>query len=127
MPKYVITSPLVRELGLDKFPVGSEHDISKLRRKCQKIGKRSVLDEVLQKVDEGDPIANLYFSRLHHKAECAREALETMKKRWAGKSNIGVEDIQRGYAPFRRAWAVGFGTWEGPRCLGVQVSRYLGA
>merc|ERR1712046_535200 len=21
--------------------------------------------------------------------------------------------IQRGYAPFRRAWAVGFGTWEG--------------
>ena len=29
--------------------------------------------------------------------------------------------IQRGYAPFRRAWAVGFGTWEGAFWSHVEV------
>ena len=33
--------------------------------------------------------------------------------------------IQRGYAPFRRAWAVGFGTWEG--AFWSHVGGLLGA
>jgi hypothetical protein len=86
MPKYVITSPLVREIGLvDKFPVGSEHDVAALRRKCDKAGKRKEFDDLLGKVDVGDPVATLYFARIYHKEEGAQEAKESMKIAWAGK------------------------------------------
>ena len=37
--------------------------------------------------------------------------LNKHKKELIGRRHIIY--IQRGYAPFRRAWAVGFGTWEG--------------
>merc|ERR1719498_373030 len=85
-------SPLVRELGLvEKFPVGSEHDIAELRRKCDRTDKRCELDDLLAKVDAGDPVANLYFGRLYHKDDGAQEAKKTLKRRWAGKRPDDVE------------------------------------